>query len=96
MVTPDRALRLRGTGVGGVTIPGVGTGVAPPTPVVPISVLIYADGCVIKKKKTSNKQWLIQSGEGSGEWLRCRGERSGEATSDWQRKKITTPDALMI
>ncbi|GJX59910.1 hypothetical protein Tco_0291300 [Tanacetum coccineum] len=36
MVTPDRVLRLRGTGVGGVTIPGVGvgTGVAPPTPVV--------------------------------------------------------------
>ncbi|GJT04489.1 hypothetical protein Tco_0838951 [Tanacetum coccineum] len=24
MVTPDRALRLRSTGVGGVTIPGVG------------------------------------------------------------------------
>ncbi|GKE46625.1 hypothetical protein Tco_1477883, partial [Tanacetum coccineum] len=24
MVTPDRALRLRGTGVGGVTIPNVG------------------------------------------------------------------------
>ncbi|GJR36444.1 hypothetical protein Tco_1212128 [Tanacetum coccineum] len=43
---------------------------------------------------SASVKWRIQSGEGSGEWLRCRGERSGEATSDWRRKKITTPHAL--